>query len=301
MADSQPKEPTRNTQPSSESTTDTAVAKKEDVATKKGTNSLPTALQPIQSCFSLPKKAFIAAYADPKEGEVQYAREVNFAAQALMNNPYLLTCAKNNPDDLVNAIKNVALTGATLNPVLKQAYLVPFKGRITLIPSYMGLADILINSGMAKKVEAHPVFEGDEFEMAHGTNGYIKHLPNAWGKKDKENFLGCYFYIKLVDGSELFDALSKAEIEAIKLRSPSVAKGQASPWDTDYIEMAKKTAIRRGFKMCPKTGISEDKLKVVEAAFDYDEKVEDDWIRNQPTHDNDGFDEDEVTYEEICN
>lgn len=277
----------------------TAVAKKEEMNVAKEINALPPALQSIQSCFSLPRKAFVASFADPKEGEVQFAREMNFAVQALMSNPYLITCAQNNPDDLVNAIKNVALTGSTLNPTLKLAYLVPFKGKITLMASYMGLVDILINSGLATKVEAHPVFAGDGFEIAHGTNGYIKHHPNPWGKKDKDNLLGCYFYIKLVGGGELFDALSKDEIEDIKKRSPSVEKGKSSPWDTDYIEMAKKTAIRRAFKICPKTGISQSKLKVVEAAFDYDEKVENDWIKSQPSHKNDGFDEDEVAYEDI--
>ncbi|MCM1221107.1 MAG: recombinase RecT [Lachnospiraceae bacterium] len=269
------------------------------VDAKAAANNLPAALQPIRDCFVQPRKAFVAAFASPKEGEMRFAQEINFAVQALTANPYLVTCAQNHPDDLVNAIKNVALTGSTLNPTLKLAYLVPFKGKITLMASYMGLVDILINSGLATKVEAHPVFIGEHFEMVHGTQGYVKHIPNAWGKKTPENLLGCYFYIKLADGGELFDALSKDEIEDIKKRSPSVEKGKSSPWDTDYIEMAKKTAIRRGFKICPKTGISPSKLKVVEAAFDYDEKVENDWVKSQPTHKNDGFDEEEVAFEEI--
>lgn len=207
---------------------------------KAATSNLPAQLQPIKDCFSLPRKAFVAAFANPKEGEARFAKEINFASQALLANPYLITCAQNHPDELVNAIKNVALTGSTLNPTLKLAYLVPFKGKITLMASYMGLVDILINSGLAKKVEAHPVFVGEHFEMVHGTGGYIKHVPNPWGPKTKENLLGCYFYIELVDGGQLFDALSKDEIEDIKRRSPSVEKGKTSPWDTDYIEMAKK-------------------------------------------------------------
>lgn len=262
-------------------------------------SSLPAQLNDVKAYFSLSKKSFVSSFTDPKEGEKQFAREVNFAAQALLANPYLIACAKSHPDDLVNAIKNVALTGSTLNPTLKLAYLVPFKGRITLMPSYMGLVDLLVNSGLAEKVEAHAVFSGDTFKMEHGTNGFIKHTPNPWGKKSAENLLGCYYYIKLTGGAELFDALSKEEIDTIKQRSPSVAKGQSSPWDTDYIEMAKKTALRRAFKACPKTGISESKLKAVEVAFDYEEKSEVEWVRNQPASKNDNFDEEEVTYEEV--
>ena len=281
--------------------TNAAVAPNQSQAVdvKEEAANFPPALQDIRSCFTQPRKAFVAAFPTPKEGEMAFAREINFAVQAMMNNPYLVTCARNNPDDLVNAIKNVALTGSTLNPTLKLAYLVPFKGKITLMASYMGLVDILVNSGLAVKVEAHPVFPGDKFEMVHGTNGYVKHQPNPWGSKKPEELLGCYFYVQLVGGGELFDALSKDEIEDIKRRSPSVEKGKTSPWDTDYIEMAKKTAVRRAFKMCPKTGISPSKLKVVEAAFDYDEKVENEWVRNQPTHKNDGYDEDDVEYVDV--
>lgn len=291
-----PQAPAANTDPAN-----TAVAQTQTKAVdvKEEAANFPPALADIRSCFTQPRKAFVAAFPSEKEGEMAFAREINFAVQAMMNNSYLVTCARNNPDDLVNAIKNVALTGSTLNPTLKLAYLVPFKGKITLMASYMGLVDILVNSGLAVKVEAHPVFPGDDFEMVHGTNGYVKHRPDPWGSKKPEELLGCYFYVQFVGGGELFDTLSKDEIDDIKRRSPSVEKGKTSPWDTDYIEMAKKTAVRRAFKMCPKTGISPSKLKVVEAAFDYDEKVDNEWQRNQPTHKNDGYDEDDVEYVDV--
>ena len=83
-------------------------------------------------------------------------------------------------------------------------------------------------------------------------------------------------------------------------RSPSVAKGKTSPWDTDYIEMARKTCLRRGFKALPKGSISDERMKVVEAAFDYDEKVEQTWIAEQKKNPKaNTFDEDEVEYEEV--
>ena len=53
----------------------------------------------IQSCFSAPRKAFIAAGGTDEE----FAREVNFAISMMMKNDYLITCAKNYPDYLVEA------------------------------------------------------------------------------------------------------------------------------------------------------------------------------------------------------
>lgn len=242
---------------------------------------LPAPLAKLQTAFARPFDAFRKAFADPAKADRIMAKEIDFAAQAMMANPYLIECAAQHPDDLVNALKNVALTGSTLNPVLKQGYLVPFKGKISFMPSYMGLVDVLNRSGLVRKIEAHPVFDGDEFSVTYGTAEQLIHKPNPWGTRDKDHLKGCYYYIELADGTTMWDTMSAAEIEDVRRRSPSVAKGKASPWDTDYIEMAKKTLIRRAFKAVPKTGLSDDKLKTITAAVDYDEQVEREWIRRK--------------------
>lgn len=246
---------------------------------------LPAPLAKLQTAFARPFDAFRKAFADPATADRIMAKEIDFAAQAMMANPYLIECAAQHPDDLVNALKNVALTGSTLNPVLKQGYLVPFKGKISFMPSYMGLVDVLNRSGLVRKIEAHPVFDGDEFSVTFGTAEQLIHKPNPWGTRDKDHLKGCYYYIELADGTTMWDTMSAAEIEDVRRRSPSVTKGKASPWDTDYIEMAKKTLIRRAFKAVPKTGLSDDKLKTITAAVDYDEQVEREWIRRKSAED----------------
>lgn len=246
---------------------------------------LPAPLAKLQTAFARPFDAFRKAFADPAKADRIMAKEIDFAAQAMMANPYLIECAAQHPDDLVNALKNVALTGSTLNPVLKQGYLVPFKGKISFMPSYMGLVDVLNRSGLVRKIEAHPVFDGDEFSVTYGTAEQLIHKPNPWGTRDKDHLKGCYYYIELADGTTMWDTMSAAEIEDVRRRSPSVAKGKPSPWDTDYIEMAKKTLIRRAFKAVPKTGLSDDKLKTITAAVDYDEQVEREWIRRKSAED----------------
>lgn len=237
-------------------------------------------IKDVREAFAKPFNAFRKTFKDPAEADRVLAKEIDFAAQAMLSNSFLVTCAQGHPEDLVNALKNVALTHSTLNPVLKQGYLVPFKGRITFMPSYMGLVDMLLNNGLVRKIEAHPVFEGEEFEVTFGTNAHLHHVPNPWGIRDKDHLKGCYYYVELSDGTPMYDTMSLEEIEAIRKRSPSSGQGKQSPWDTDYIEMAKKSLIRRAFKAVPKGSISEDKLKVVEVAFDYDEKVEREWIKS---------------------
>lgn len=287
-------------QPTAETTA--AVAKKEKYTPElcaSTISKLPAQLQALKGCFAQPFDAFRKAFKDPAEADRIMAKEIDFAAQAMMANPYLIQCATSNPLDLVNALKNVALTGSTLNPTLKQGYLVPFKGKIQFMPSYMGLIDVLMNNGLVKKIEAHCVFEGDDFKVMYGTGGGLSHKPDVWGKHTPETLHGVYYYAVLADGAEMFDTMSKEEVETLKQRSPSVAKGKSSPWDTDYLEMAKKSILRRAFKMIPKNGISEDKVKALEAVFDYDETVEQNWIKEQSKPKADRFDEDEVEYEDI--
>ena len=279
----------------------TAVVKKEKFTPElcaTTINKLPAQLQALKSCFAQPFDAFRKAFKDPEEADRVMAKEIDFAAQAMMANTYLIKCAIANPLSLVNALKNVALTNSTLNPVLKQGYLVPFGGAITFMPSYMGLVDVLINNGLVKKIEAHCVFESDKFEMKHGTGGYLSHIPDVWASHDKSRLKGAYYYAVMTDGTELFDTIPVEEIEKIRKRAPSAKS--SSPWDTDYEQMCVKTAIRRAFKFIAKNGISEDKVKALEAVFDYDEKVEQSWIAEQRnTSKKETFDEDEIIYEEI--
>ena len=289
------------TAPQIQSQETTAVVKKEKYTPElcaSAISKLPAQLQGIKNCFAQPFDSFRNAFKDPKEADRVMAKEIEFAAQAMLANNFLIKCATSNPISLVNALKNVALTRSTLNPVLKQGYLVPFGGAITFMPSYMGLVDVLINNGLVRKIEAHCVFEGDKFEMKHGTGGYLNHIPDPWGSRDKSRLKGAYYYAVMTDGTELFDTIPAEEIEKIRKRAPSAKS--SSPWDTDYIEMARKTAVRNGYKKVPKKGISEDKLKVLDVMFDYDEKVEQNWIaeQKQSTASSSRFDE-EVEYEEV--
>lgn len=261
-------------------------------------NQLPQVLQPLSGCFNDAWGSFVKAYGDGA-GQVM-AREIDFAVQAMLANNYLVECATNYPLEFANALKNVALTGSTLNPVLKQGYLVPFKGKVQFMPSYMGLIDVLVNSGLVKKIEAHCVYKGDKFDIQYGSNGHLIHKPDPWGERSEKTVLGAYYYAVLIDGAEIFDQMNKAEVDLIKQRSPSVAKKKSSPWDTDYLEMMKKTLVRRAFKMIPKKGISEDKLKAIQGIFDYDEKVEKNWIAEQKAAPKrDTFDEEEVEWEDV--
>ena len=254
--------------------------------------AFPQQLSGLEKCFISPKKAFLASGGT----EQQFAREVNFAMQAMLNNSYLIDCAKAYPDHLIEAIKNVSLTGLSLNPELKLGYLVPYKGKVKFQASYMGKVDILIRTGVVKDIYADLVYTNDKFIMTKGTGGKLIHEPDVFAENRGE-LMGGYYYAVLTSGAEKYDAMPKSRIEEIKSRSEAVKKGKQSPWDTDFDEMARKTVVNWAFKFLPKTGISDSMLKVLETESQLDDEMFDDWRKSQG-HKKDDFDEEETPYAE---
>lgn len=265
-------------------------------AKKPSTPAIPAALQDLAPYLTRPKQAFCAAGGT----EQQFAREVNFAMQAMMNNSYLVTCAKSDPDHLVEAIKNVGLTGLSLNPELRLGYLVPFKGKIKFMSSYMGKVDILIRTGVVKSIQAELVYEKDQFVYRKGVNATLEHTPDIFSK-DRGELKGGYYIAVLANGQVQYDVMPESRIQEIKGRSEAVKSGKTSPWDTDFEEMAKKTIINWAFKSLPKTGISDDMLKTLEAEADYEREDFQEWKKSQEQTYADAFKDDKkfTDFEEV--
>lgn len=267
---------------------------------KKAAPAIPAAIQKagLTPYLTQPKQAFVATGGT----EQQFAREVNFAMQAMMNNTYLIQCAQSDPQHLIEAIKNVGLTGLSLNPELRLGYLVPFKGKIKFMSSYMGKVDILIRTGVVKDIYVELVYEKDEFTYRKGINATLEHKPNVFAK-DRGEIVGGYYYAVLANGQVKYDVMPVERIEEIKSRSEAVKSGKTSPWDTDKIEMFRKTILNWAFKFLPKTGISDDMLKTIEADNDYERSDFEEWKKSQEQKQADAFTQDGkfTPYEELAN
>lgn len=253
-----------------------------------------TVMQLVQDA---PKTRFISALVgnmDDKvavaKAEMEFAKEASFAMQFFADNEYLTTCARNDKQAVIDAIINVAQTGLTLNPVLKLGYLIPMDKKVRFWASYMGKREIVMRTGLVKDAYAKLVYDGEEFEIKYGTGGFLKHTPDPWKKRELKDIKGGYWVCVLKDGTEKFGTMNADEITAIQKRSPS-AKASHSPWGTDYEQMALKTIFNRGFKEMPKSGISDDQLKALEASDKVEEDMLKHWVRTQKTK-QDTFDDD---------
>jgi len=188
-----------------------------------------------------------------------YDKEISFARQLVAKSKQLQECELNS---ILAAVMNIANVGLSLNPVLKLAYLVPRwnnqkkVNEACLEPSYQGLIKLLTDTGSVTSVSCYPVYLGEEYTA---TNFGIDHKMNPFAKdKKNENIIGVYAQAKLADGSYQFEAMSIAEIEDIRGRSESYkafksGKISSCIWESDFVEMCRKTVIRRAIKYLPKS------------------------------------------------
>ena len=187
---------------------------------------------------------------------VTFAREAEFAIQALCASEYALRLARENPQSVRDAVTNIAAIGISLNPAKKQAYLVPRKGGICLVISYMGLLDLAVQSGSILWGQAEQVYLSDEFIM-NGFDQPPTHKRNPFAK-DRGDLVGVYVVVKTKDGDYLTATMTANEVYDIRDRSDAWKayqkdKSKLCPWVTDEGEMVKKTVIKRAYKTWPKS------------------------------------------------
>lgn len=180
---------------------------------------------------------------------IKFESECHFAKNLLKNNDFLLTIAQKNPESLEQAIMNISAIGISINPALKEAYLIPRDGKVVLDISYIGLVKLATDTGSVEWVQVETVREGDTFE--HNGVG-LKPTHKFDPFSDRGEIKGGYCVAKLASGDFLVTVMSKKEVDEIKEKSSKV-KSDKGPWSTFYEEMMKKTIIKRAAKLWPKS------------------------------------------------
>jgi recombination protein RecT len=164
------------------------------------------------------------------------------AVTALQQNPALLNADRNS---LFAAVVTSAQLGLLPDAQLGEAYFVPFKGKVTLIPGYRGLLK-LARQGDIGFVEAEIICENDKTLYVLGDNSHFESIV-SW--RDRGPMEAVYAVAKYRDGAIAARAvMTKEEVDAVRGRSQA-ANGPA--WSDNYHEMAKKTVLRRLAKLLP--------------------------------------------------
>ncbi len=183
-------------------------------------------------------------------------RLLKVAQIAATTTPALLKC---DVPSLVGAIGQCAQMGLEPNTVLGHAYLVPFNTKrkdangverwvnsVQVIVGYKGLIDLARRSGQIVSIAAHDVCERDHFDLVYGLDEKLEHRP-ALGERGQ--VLGFYAVAKLKDGGHSFEFMSLHQVQEIMRATQS--KGNYGPWKDHFLEMGRKTVIRRLAKYLP--------------------------------------------------
>ena len=239
------------------------------------------AAQSAQSAQISQKPKKMQDYIKKMQGEIAKAlpsvltpeRFTRITLSALSTNAKL---AETTPQSFLGAMMTAAQLGLEPNTPLGQAYLIPYRNHGVLECQfqlgYKGLIDLAYRSGEVSTIQAHVVYENDEFEYELGLEPKLRHVP---AKSDRGDPVFFYAVFRTKDSGYGFDVMSVDDVRAhARKYSKAYSNG---PWQTNFEEMAKKTVLKRVLKYAPlktdfvrglsadetiKTQISEDMFSV---------------------------------------
>ena len=199
--------------------------------------------------------------------------ETSFALQIINEpkNSFLRKCDKNS---IVKSIINIAQVGLTLNPVAREAYLIPryskyLKGyECHLEPSYVGIVKLITDAGSVTSIQTNLVYEKDEFSLVHSLAGAdFRHVPYV--NPDRGKITGVYSVAVISTGERQFEYMTAEEVFQIRNISESWKAFQEEKtttciWKTWEGEMFRKTCLKRMQKYLPRT----DRMQYLDTAID---------------------------------
>lgn len=226
---------------------------------KQKTHSIQAKQKPmpkdVQGMLKDPRIQSELALALPKH--MHPDRLARIALTEFRKTPKLKECV---PASFLGAVVQCAQLGLEPGNSLGHAYILPYEKRqkvngswqvvgveAQLIIGYRGMIDLARRSGQIISLQAHAVYEGDEFDFAYGLDERLHHVPTR-ETGERGELIAVYAIAKLKGGGHQIEVMWRADIEGIRSRSKAKDNG---PWKTDFEEMAKKTVIRRLFKYLP--------------------------------------------------
>lgn len=159
-------------------------------------------------------------------------------------NPKLAQCTQ---ASFFAAIIQCAQLGLEPGNGLGLAYLIPYGRECQFMVGAGGMVELAGRNGV--RIRSQAVYEQDYLKYKEGFDQVIEHEPNL-KVADRGRIIGSYAIARFKDGFQQGEFCTLQDIEKARSSSKSANNG---PWKTHFAEMARKTAIRKLFKVIPKT------------------------------------------------
>lgn len=204
-----------------------------------------------------PEKKTMQQYVKSMEKEIAKAlpsvmtpeRFSRIVLSALSVNPKLGQCT---PGSFLGAMMTSAQLGLEVNTPLGQAYVLPYNNKGTLEAQfqlgYKGLIDLAYRSGEVEVIQAHVVYENDEFTCEYGLEPKLTHKP---ADSDRGEPIKVYAVFKTKSGGYGFEVMSMDDVRKHAAKYSKAYGSSFSPWKTNFEEMAKKTVLKKVLKYAP--------------------------------------------------
>lgn len=176
-------------------------------------------------------------------------RFTRMTLSAISVNPQLGQCT---PKSFLGGMMQAAQLGLEPNTPLGQAYILPYKNHGVLEAQfqigYKGLIDLAYRSGEIAVIQAHIVYENDEFVCEYGLEPKLTHKPASG---DRGKAVSVYAMFKTNNGGFGFECMSMDDARKHAEKYSKTYGSQYSPWSTNFEEMAKKTVLKKVLKYAP--------------------------------------------------
>lgn len=168
---------------------------------------------------------------------------IRLALLDFSQNEWLRKCT---PETIYASLITSAQLGLEIGAAKGEAYLVPFKGKCTLVPGYRGLIKLALRSKAVKSIYSHIVHALDEFTIELGSEPRVIHRPSL--ADDRGEIIGAYAVAHMENGAIDVEWMG---IEALERIRASSASGNSGPYKDWSDQMYRKAPIRRLAKRLP--------------------------------------------------
>lgn len=211
-----------------------------DLANQLATRAATPATQGSTVADLIEREAPKIAQALPLGMSIDRFKRIVFTE--LRKNPKLALCTQ---ASFIGAVMVAAQLGLEPGNALGHCYLVPRKkGRVDEVNfqlGYRGIVDLALRGGRTRSIDAHVVYERDEFGYEYGTGRFLRHVPAGGDRGDP---LLVWAMAELENGGKPFVVLNYAEVERRRARGGFNGVNDSPAWKNDWAAMARKTAIR---------------------------------------------------------
>lgn len=179
-------------------------------------------------------------------------RVLRLLSTSMATNPKLMACSF---VSILNSVISATKLGIEIDG--RHAHLIPYGSEAKLIIDWKGYV-LLGRRNNVTGINAQVVYSEDEFDLVHTEKGTgLVHRPNL--KAESRGEPSGVYCSYVIDGAAAVEWMTIREVELVRVRSKAADEG---PWVTDYLEMARKTVVRRASKYWPFADVDVNALTV---------------------------------------